>query len=151
MIQNAHLAENALEESALLVREMQTKIQGCCQDLESYKESTTKSFKQFSEKLEADKSQVLASVQEMDKIVQDASVKHKETMGQVNGKSETKTAEFSRIFERQGSDSSDWNNKITLDLHTTKHQIDKFLEEDLRRDVPTGLSLLNCFYLVCFE
>ena len=76
--------------------------------------------------------------QELHKIVGDASVDHVEFMEDQRNKAEMSSMEIGRKFEKQSVDSTEWNSKITAELRTTQHQIDKFLVEDLRRDEPTG-------------
>lgn len=49
------------------------------------------------------------------------------------------STEIGRKLENQSVEFTEWNIGITTELRTTQHQIDKFLMEDLRRDVPTGL------------
>lgn len=63
---------------------------------------------------------------------------HIELSEQQRNKATNSSTEICRKFEDQGVKSTEWNNRITAELHTTKHQVDKFLVEDLRRDMPTG-------------
>ena len=48
-------------------------------------------------------------------------------------------SEMNYKLERQTVESTERNNKITSQLHSTYDKIDKFVGEELRRDTPTGL------------
>lgn len=65
---------------------------------------------------------------------------HVEIVEQHRHKAEDGLTEIGRKFENQGVESTEWNNRITAQLRTTQHQVDKFLVEDIRRDTPTGLT-----------
>lgn len=77
--------------------------------------------------------------QDLHKLVTDASVDHVEFMEDERNKAMVSSAEIGRKLDTESVGFSEWNNRITTELRTTKHQIDKFLVEDLRHDVPTGL------------
>ena len=61
-------------------------------------------------------------------------------MEEQRNKAGMSSMEIGRKLESRSVESTEWNSRITAELRTTQHQIDKFLVEDLRRDVPTGTT-----------
>lgn len=47
-------------------------------------------------------------------------------------------SEMNHSIENQRVSSSEWNNKIASQLLSTHEKVEKFVTEELRRDVPTG-------------
>ena len=79
-------------------------------------------------------------LQRLGKIVSDSNVNQVEHAEQQRHKSQSAILEIGRKFEKQGVESTEWNNQVTAQMRTTQHQVDKFLMEDLRRDTPTGTT-----------
>lgn len=77
-------------------------------------------------------------LQEIQKIVVDTSVNHEEFMENQRSKARQTSLELQHKFEEQGVEATQWAAEVTAKLRTTHHQVEKFLAEDLRRDVPTG-------------
>ncbi|XP_063982789.1 kinesin-like protein Klp61F [Diachasmimorpha longicaudata] len=120
-----------------------------CEDLTRNSEENCEKLKQFSdgialrtsgikERMMSDRSEVLSSVQDVHKLVSDISVNHEELMEDHRRKIETTAGEICKKFENQSVQSSAWNSRISSYLRTTQHQVDKFIVEDMRKDVPSG-------------
>ena len=82
----------------------------------------------------------------MNKIVQNAGINHKETMEDQRIRLLNACHENKHSLDTKCVEMNEWRTQISTKLHTTKHQIDKFLLEDLRRDQPTGLLHKQFFY-----
>ncbi|XP_043480001.1 kinesin-like protein Klp61F [Leptopilina heterotoma] len=137
---NWRIAEKTIEQSKQLTENIELDLEESRNTIREYQKSVTNSTGELQQKTAKDKSAILSSVQELHKIVADASVDHVEFMEDQRNKVLTSSTEICRKLETQSVEFTEWNIGITTELRTTQHQIDKFLVEDLRRDVPTGTT-----------
>lgn len=50
-------------------------------------------------------------------------------------------------LENQAVESSKWNKKVASELYSTHEKVEKFINEELRRDVPTGTYDIHSIFL----
>lgn len=137
---NWGLAETTIAQSKEFAKEIESGLGETRNALSEYRKSLDINAAELQQRTGKNKSAILSSVQELHKIVMDASVDHVEFMEDQRNKLEMSSMEIGRKLENQSVESTEWNNKMNTELRTTQHQIDKFLVEDLRRDVPTGTT-----------
>ncbi|XP_043277605.1 kinesin-like protein Klp61F isoform X2 [Venturia canescens] len=137
---NSGIALESIEKSRALVKDLETGIDVNCEALDKYQFVVENNAQKMQKRTEEDRTSLLANTNKLRKIVSDASVTHIEMSEKQRSNMTNSSTEICRKFEDQGVKSTEWNNRITAELHTTKHQVDKFLIEDLRRDMPTGCT-----------
>ncbi|KAI4484885.1 hypothetical protein M0802_012994 [Mischocyttarus mexicanus] len=120
--ENRTLADQILEQSIVLTEEIQTELSTRSNALEKYKT------------LSEDHAEVLNHQIENNRNVLSTSVKN------INDTAETVYAniQLGNKLENRSTESIECNNRIIAQLHMADHEIEKFLVEDLRHDVPTG-------------
>ncbi|XP_012285273.1 kinesin-like protein Klp61F [Orussus abietinus] len=134
---NRELSRDTIERSKL-VNELQTGLSESCNGWSKYKTLLERNANELKLKMAGDQNAIVSSAREIHQIVADYSVNHDEYMEDQRSKLQNLNSDVTRKLETQGVESLEWNNKITSTLRTTQHEVDKFLIEDLRRDVPTG-------------
>lgn len=137
---NWSIADKTIVQSKEFVNKMKSDLEESKNTIKEYQKSVTNTTGELQQRTVKDKSAILSSVQDLHKLVTDASVDHVEFMEDERNKAMVSSAEIGRKLDTESVGFSEWNNRITTELRTTKHQIDKFLVEDLRHDVPTGTT-----------
>lgn len=85
-------------------------------------------------------------------MVTDASTTHSHLMEEHRAAAHNSYSEMNYKLESQSVACTEWDDKIKSQLHSIHEKVDKFVVEDLRRDVPTGsycyLLTLNIYMTV---
>ncbi|KAK2581733.1 hypothetical protein KPH14_002216 [Odynerus spinipes] len=105
-----------------VLTEVKTELSARCEALLKYKDLAEDNAKQLRHQMENDRTNLLTLVNNINEITQTSY-----TSTQVGNK-----------LENRSTESIECNNRIIAQLHTADHEIEKFLIEDLRQDVPTG-------------
>ncbi|XP_048515070.1 kinesin-like protein Klp61F [Athalia rosae] len=121
-----------------LTVQLQSKLQANGKAWIIHRHAVEKNLGQLQEATQQNKDMILLSAQELQKITNDASVNHEEIMENYRSKTQLASCELQHKFEEQGANAAQWGAGVTAQLRTTQHQVEKFLAEDLRQDVPTG-------------
>lgn len=120
--ENRTLAEEAVQQSNVLTEEMESELSARCEALIKYKNLTEENSKELRQRMENDKINLLALVNDINEITQTSYA----------------STQIGHKLESRSTESIECNNRIAAQLHTTEHEVEKFLIEDLRRDIPTG-------------
>ncbi|XP_035742854.1 kinesin-like protein Klp61F [Vespa mandarinia] len=122
--ENRILADQILEQSVTLTEEIQTELSARSNALEKYKNVSEDHAKALKHKTENDRIAFSTLINNINEITETTYANT-----QVGNKLESRSTE-----------SIECNNRIIAQVHTTEHEIEKFLIEDLRHDVATGLT-----------
>lgn len=71
-------------------------------------------------------------------MVTDTSTSHTHLMEEHRAAAHNNYSEMNYKLESQTVSCTEWDSKIKAQLHSIHEKVDKFVAEDLRRDVPTG-------------
>ncbi|CAK9822014.1 Kinesin-like protein Klp61F [Anthophora retusa] len=134
---NEELVDKTTEQG-ILINELKSRMNRSCNVLKRYKDLIECDIKDIQPKIEADKNEVLLLINDAHKITLDACKNHEEFMEDEKIKTSNTFEEISKKLENQEMESCRLNDKIVEQLEGTVHEINKFFNQDIQRDVPTG-------------
>ncbi|XP_011311260.1 bipolar kinesin KRP-130 [Fopius arisanus] len=137
---NWQIAEASVLQGAAVSGDVQKHLEGNCEKLQEFSKRISSKSSELRDKMSSDRAEVLSSVQEVHKLVSDVSVNHEELMEQHRRRIEATAGDMCKKLENQSVQSSEWSTQISSYLRTTQHQVDKFVVEDMRKDVPSGTT-----------
>ncbi|CAK9814688.1 Kinesin-like protein KIF11 [Anthophora quadrimaculata] len=134
---NEELVDKTAEQG-ILINELKSRMNRSCDVLKKYKDLIECDIKDIQPKIEADKNDVLLLINDAHKITLDACKNHEEFMEDEKIKTSNTFEEISKKLDNQEIESCRLNDKIVEQLQGTVHEINKFFDQDIQRDVPTG-------------
>ncbi|CAK9807339.1 Kinesin-like protein Klp61F [Anthophora plagiata] len=134
---NEKLVDKTIEQG-ILINELKSSMNRSCNVLKQYKDLIECNIKDIEPKIEADKNEVLLLINDAHKITLDTCKNHEEFMEDEKIKTSNTFEEMSKKLENQEMESCRLNDKIVEQLQGTVHEINKFFDQDIQRDVPTG-------------
>ena len=134
------LSNRTEREGKILLDELDSRVNTSYNVSKQYQNRIERNLTEMQQSMDVDKNEYLTVINDMSNAITNVS----EEQATVGKDQETKTANtFEKIsseFENRIAESNTWSNKVVEKLDATVSEIDKFLEEDVQRDVPTGAT-----------
>ncbi|XP_014205799.1 kinesin-like protein Klp61F isoform X2 [Copidosoma floridanum] len=143
---NWNIAEHALAQSAVVIDNLEENLKSSQYTLETFDNSVKADAMELQTKAEKEKETILSTAQEYHKVITDASTIHTNFMNDQHTTIRDRCGRISSSLEEQANGASEWHKKINLQLHSTHDKIEKFVSEELRKDIPTGSTPLRRDY-----
>ncbi|KAF7993833.1 hypothetical protein HCN44_011102 [Aphidius gifuensis] len=135
---NWKINEDSIERSKIITEKMKNQLDNNCDELNKFNNTTKLDTDKFKQQIEIDKSQILQLTNSINQIVTTTSKNNEQQMDKHMRKIEKTASDLSRKIHDKSTETNEVINNISTKLTTTKHQVDKFIIEDLRKDQPTG-------------
>nr|XP_034181739.1 kinesin-like protein Klp61F [Osmia lignaria] len=136
--ENEELVNRTAEQGKILVDELKSNINENCNLLKQHKNLTECNVKEAQQKVDTDRDKILSLVDNAQKIVIDIGKDYAETMRNQEIKTSETLKEITSKLEDKVMESSAWRERVVEQLQSTRNEVNKFFEEDVKRDVPTG-------------
>ncbi|XP_076673120.1 kinesin-like protein KIF11 isoform X2 [Andrena cerasifolii] len=134
------LSNRTEREGKILLDELDSRMNTSYNVSKQYQDLIKCNLTEMEQSMDVDKNEYLTVINDMSNAITNVS----EEQATVVKDQETKTSnafeEISREFENRIAESNAWSNKVVEKLDATVSEIDKFLDEDVQRDVPTGAT-----------
>ncbi|KOC58537.1 Bipolar kinesin KRP-130 [Habropoda laboriosa] len=135
---NEELADRTTEQGKILINELKSSMNRSCNVLKEYKDLIECNIKDMEPKIDIDKNEVLSLVNDTHKVTLDACKNHEEFLKDRKVKASDTFEEISKKLQNQEMESCILNDKVVGQLQATVHEINKFFNQDIQRDIPTG-------------
>ncbi|KAK0090601.1 hypothetical protein PV325_010567 [Microctonus aethiopoides] len=135
---NCNLIENTIKQSDIINSDLKKEFEKHCQFLTDYTTKFETRSNKYKEQIKSDCDETLSLITKDWKNTTKTIEHHVEITENHRKKSDENFTNINNQMQKQKSDTINWNQKITTHLAGTKHEIERFLTEDLKRDEPTG-------------
>ncbi|XP_046423886.1 kinesin-like protein Klp61F [Neodiprion fabricii] len=129
-----------------LVDELQTQLQDSSTVWIKHCEVAKQRTAKLQEVIQQERQKILSSAQVLEQLVANASVNHDEFLESQRSKSRQFNHELQHKLEEQSLRATRWATDVAAKLRITLHQVDKFITEDVQRDIPTGSTPVKTEY-----
>ncbi|KOC61857.1 Bipolar kinesin KRP-130 [Habropoda laboriosa] len=136
---NEELADRTTEQGQSLINELKSSMNRSCNILKEYKDLVECNIKNMEPKIDIDKNKVLLLVNDAHNVTLDACKNHEEFLKDRKIKASDTFEEISKKLQNQEMESCILNDKVVGQLQATVHEINKFFNQDIQRDIPTGI------------
>ncbi|XP_012135049.2 mitochondrial ribosomal protein S9 isoform X1 [Megachile rotundata] len=137
--ESEELADKTANQGKILINALELNINKSCNILKQYKNLTKNSIKEVQQKFDVDRNKALLLVNNAQEIITNVS----KDAGLMKGQQIKITEISNKIIgklEDQSAESSAWSDRIPNQLKSIVGDVNKFFDEDLQRDVPTGTT-----------
>ncbi|XP_076240537.1 kinesin-like protein Klp61F [Calliopsis andreniformis] len=128
------------EEGKILSSKLETNINTNCDELKQYQNLVECNLKEVQRKMDIDKNEYLLAINHMQKTIEDTSKNHMMIVEDQKVKTCNALKEITEKLESKTSETNSRSNIVIEQLHETTDEINKFFEEDVQRDMPTGTT-----------
>ncbi|XP_076237452.1 kinesin-like protein Klp61F [Calliopsis andreniformis] len=126
------------EEGKILLEKLKTNINTSCDALKQYQNLVECNLKEVQRTMDIDKNEYLSVVNNTQKTVEDINNNHMMIVKDQEVKMCNTFKEISEKLENRITESNAWSNNVIEQLHETRDEVNKFFDEDIQRDMPTG-------------
>ena len=127
-------------ESKILLDELDSRINTSYNASKQYQDLIKCNLTEMQESMDVDKNEYLAVINDMSNAITNVSEEQATVLKDQETKTSNTFEKISSEFENRIAESNAWSNKVVEKFDTTVSQIDKFLDEDVQRDVATGAT-----------
>ncbi|CAD1468541.1 unnamed protein product, partial [Heterotrigona itama] len=138
--QNEEIANRITNQKEELINELKSNVNENCNASMQYKNTMESSMKEEGLKIDADKNTALSLINDADEVISDISKNHAKFVEDKKVKIENVCLSISAQLKNQIMESCMQNDNVIGHLQTAVGEINKFFDEDVQRDIPTGLT-----------
>ncbi|XP_033206918.2 kinesin-like protein Klp61F [Bombus vancouverensis nearcticus] len=138
--QNEEIANEITKRGKDLINELKSNINESCNMSKQYTNDMECNIKEEQLKMDSDKNISLSLINDAHEVISDISKNHSRFVNDIKENTGYVSQNVSAQLENQIRESSVRNDNIIEQLQITVGEINKFFDEDLQRDVATGLT-----------
>ncbi|XP_076749594.1 kinesin-like protein Klp61F [Xylocopa sonorina] len=137
--QNKEVANKITEEGKHIMSTLQSNINKSHNAFEQYKNTVERNIKEFQPQVDTDNNKALSLITNLArKVMLGANKDQEEFIADIKIKISDTLQEISAVLDNQVVESCAWSNNAIKQLRTAEAEINKFFNEDLQYDIPTG-------------
>ena len=137
---NEELSNRTAREGKTLLDDLDSRINASYNLSKQYQDLIKCDHEKMQQSMDVDKNEYLSVINDMRNAITNVSEEQVTVVKDQETKTSNTFEKISSEFEDRIAESNAWNNKVVETLDATVSEIDKFLDEDLQRDVPTGAT-----------
>ncbi|XP_076670153.1 kinesin-like protein Klp61F [Andrena cerasifolii] len=137
---NQELSNRTAREGKILLDELDSRINRSYNLSKQYQDLIKCDHKEMQLSMDVDKNEYLSVIDDMRNAITNVSEEQATIVKDLETKTSNTFEKISSEFENRIAESNAWSNKVVEKLDATVSEIDKFLDEDIQRDVPTGAT-----------
>ncbi|XP_076678863.1 kinesin-like protein Klp61F [Andrena cerasifolii] len=137
---NEELSNRTEREGKILLDELDSRVNTSYSASKQYQDLIKCNLKEMQQSMEVDKNEQLSVINDMRGAIANVSEEQVTVVKDQATKTSDTFQKMSSEFESRIAESNAWSNKVVEKLDATASEIDKFLDEDVQRDVPTGTT-----------
>ncbi|KAK1125676.1 hypothetical protein K0M31_005226 [Melipona bicolor] len=138
--QNEEIANRITNQGKELINELKSNVNENCNASTQHKNTVECNMKEEQLKIDADKNKALSLINDADEVISDISKNHAKFVEDKKVEIENMCQNISTQLKNQMMESCMRNDNVIGQLETAVGEINKFFDEDVQRDIPTGLT-----------
>ncbi|CAL7949030.1 unnamed protein product [Xylocopa violacea] len=138
--QNDVVANRIKDEGKYLMNTLQSNTNKSCDILKQYKNTVECNIKELQPKVDVDKNKTLSLINDPHGVVLSVSKNQAKLMEDIKINVSEASREISTKLDNQIVECCLWSDNIVEQLETIEDEIDKFFNEDIQHDIPTGTT-----------